>query len=157
MSNVTPLRGAVYAEEAYAQGKMLDNSSWRLPRNITPSDFDCVFDNRGRMVLAEFSSSCSEWELLSLGQRMAYMSAIAGTYHLAALCKHSVPKMRQINTRDDVDSFQIMFDVAGDFYVLPTIEGKHWPLLIDRWFKSPSSAITGLMRKNEIQKLPGGR
>lgn len=153
MSAVTPIRGAVYAEDAYAQGKMLDNSSWSLPRSITPSDFDCIFDNGGCLVLAEFSSSCRLWAELSRGQRLAYMSAISGTSHLAALCKHSVPKTRQINTRNDVDSFQAMFAVAGDFFAIQPIAGKHWPALIDRWFCSPSDAITGLMRKNDISKI----
>jgi hypothetical protein len=153
MSNVTPLRGAVHSAEAYAQGKMLDNSSWQLPRSITPSDFDCVFDNAGRMVLAEFSSSCGEWKELSRGQRMAYMSAIAGTHHLAALCQHSVPKIRQINTRDDVDRFQVMLHIAGDFLVSPCFSGKTWPDLIGQWFNSPSGVIARLLKKEQTKRL----
>lgn len=153
MSNVTALRGAIHTEAAYAQGKMLDNSSWNLPRKITPSDFDCVFDNGGRLVLAEFSSSCSEWGELKYGQRLAYESAIKGTHNLAALCKHGVPPDRQINTRNDVDSFQVMFCVAGDLVLSPLFDGNRWGRFIESWFSSPYRVVAGLIEARRLQDI----
>jgi len=54
-------RGEIIAEQAYAQGKMLDHSGWTgfLPRNITPSDIDMVIANGQSMMLIEWSSRSS--------------------------------------------------------------------------------------------------
>lgn len=141
-------RGAVYAEQAYAQGKMLDHSAWQLPRKITPSDFDCVFDNAGRIVFAEFSSSKEDWRQIDFGQRKAYISAIQRAPHVAALCKHSVPGNMLINSRDDVERFQIMFGKGEGVFTTEVCSGDRWPRLIEAWFASPDSVTRSLCKLN---------
>src|SRR5947209_16365863 len=92
--------GSIRSEEAYALGKMLDNSSWwrdepKLPRGSTPSDTDypmipLVFDAKGRMLLCELSWDKSEWRELSTGMQWSYKSFINYTWQFAALCRHNV-------------------------------------------------------------------
>ena len=113
-------RGSIRSEEAYALGKMLDNSSWwtdepKLPRKITPSDMDLpqiplVFDNNGQILLCELSMVRTQWQEMSSGQRWIFESVLNHANHFAVLCSHNVkPEMgRRINTRYDIQSFQVM-------------------------------------------------
>src|SRR5687768_15001960 len=101
-------RGAIYNEQAYAQGKMLDHSEWKLlPRKITPSDIDMCFDNRGWLLLCELSSKTPNWSDIPKGQFWLYKSMTAKSRTIAALLKHNV-KDRQIDTLNDIQSFQVM-------------------------------------------------
>ena len=136
--------GAIYSEQAYALGKMLDNSSWqqgqKLRDGITPSDFDLVFDNMGAMLFCELSSNCDQWRLLEKGQRWAYQSAIKNNRpHCAVICRHNVKlaDLRQIDTRRDIVAFQVMaYDLAA-FRISCVIEGnEHWQAFVLAWFQN---------------------
>ena len=114
-------RGNILVEEAYAQGKMLNHAAWckgewKMPRNITPSDIDFAIDNDGKVLFCELNSSESEWAKLGLGQRLLYRNLIFNSAHLSVLCKHSVPKTKKINTRHDVESFQVLVYSTGNKY-----------------------------------------
>lgn len=139
-------QGAIYAEEAYAQGKMLDNSSWYgvLPRGITPSDIDAVFDNSGAFVLSEWSSSKTVWAGLETGQRLAYENLIKKTSNVAAVCKHSVPIDRQIDTRHDCDWFQVMWWDGSKLCFSIVFEGSRWSAFVESWFKEPMDVVRHL-------------
>lgn len=127
-------RGSIFVEDAYAQGKMLDHSGWdgALTRAITPSDIDMAFDASGKIIFVELSSSCVEWRQIDTGQRLLYERAITGTLHCACLCKHAVPISQQINSRNDVMSFQIMIWNQGPIYS-PIVSGNKWAGFVERW------------------------
>jgi hypothetical protein len=135
-------RGAIFAEEAYAQGKMLENSSWNsvLPRGITPSDTDMVFDNLGAIIHGELSSAVKEWTALARGQRWTYQSKIKhNACHCAVLAHHNVkPEYGcKIDTLRDILTFQVMVFFWCDFRVSRIIEGAHWQKFVTSWFRNP--------------------
>lgn len=132
--------GKVYCELAYAQGKMLDNSGWAavLPRGITPSDIDFVFDNNGSIIYGELSSSCILWEELATGQRRLYWSLIRGTRHIAVLCRHVVAQDTQIDTRSDVIGFSVMYDCDGKMATQTYRGNSVWQNMVKRWFVNPN-------------------
>ena len=130
-------RGAVYCEQAYAQGKMLDNSEWNgLPRKITPSDLDLCFDNNGWLLLCELSSESTEWQMLQRGQRMLYESFVRRGQMAAALLKHSVPQSRQIRTCSDIEHFQVMF-FRERITCGPVWPGHLWGRFVQKWYDNP--------------------
>lgn len=141
--NLPLKRGEVFAEEAYALGKMLDHSSWqqgeKIVRLITPSDIDAVWDNIGMVIFAEFSSHASEWAQIKKGQRWMYESALKNGAHCAVLCRHNVHPEdgKKINSKLDVVSFQPMFwdhsPVIGDLQ----IGNDRWQAFVRLWFKDP--------------------
>lgn len=130
------MRGGIHSEEAYALGKMLDHSAWSdLPRKITPSDLDMAFDNDGKIIFGELSSSECEWQRLSRGQRLLYENAIKNSPHCAVLCKHAVSLAdgRPIDTRGDITSFQVMLYDYG-LVICPVFDGNdRWQKFILRW------------------------
>ena len=131
------MAGEIYSELAYAQGKMLDASGWSgfLPRRITPSDVDHVFDDWGAMLFAEFSSQHKKWSELDDGQVWMYQNLVKGSNNaIAALCKHSVPTTRQINTKNDVDSFHVMSAVNGMIKTSCVYDGARWPGFVLSWY-----------------------
>lgn len=132
--------GKILYEEAYAQGKMLDHSSWKLPRGCTPSDVDMYFDNDGRLILAELSSKYTRWTDLDVGQWRGYRALIHSTEHVAILLKHAVPKSRKINTRNDIQHYQLMMWRDG-FYTSNVYSGSSWPQFVELWFEKPDQAI----------------
>lgn len=145
------VRGAIRNEDAYALGKMLDNSAWlgRLPRSITPSDMDLVFDNGGRIIFAELSRSQCEWKTLEWGQRLLYENAIKNSLHCAVLCKHSVNpnERRLINTFVDITSFQLMIHDCR-FVFSRVIEGNsYWQKYVFDWFDDPIKVRQQLISK----------
>lgn len=115
---------------------MLDNSAWYLPRGITPSDIDWCIDNTGEILVGEFSSSCELWEQVSSGQRKLYRAMVINGA-VAALCRHEVPTDRQINTRDDVKSFQVMFGRDGTVGCSILYDGRRWVRFVEEWFRDP--------------------
>jgi hypothetical protein len=138
----------VRSEEAYALGKMLDNSSWqhpragdvRLARNITPSDIDLCLDNNGMILACELSRSASKWQQLLPGQRILYQSLVYRSAHIAVLCHHSVApeEGRKIDTRYDIDSFQIMMADDWKITIIPVINGNfYWRKFVEMWFTDP--------------------
>ena len=148
-------RGRIFAEEAYALGKMLDHSGWQnLPRKITPSDFDMIFDNDGAILFCELSSSSSEWKKLSAGQRWAYQSAIRYRVRwfpcLAVLCRHNLnPETgRKIDTMNDVIAFQVMLH-DFDFRVSRLIKGnEHWQKFVTAWFSNSSGLFGEILQRS---------
>ena len=139
---MTDQRGWIFAEDAYAQGKMLDHTGWRslLPRRITPSDIDVAFDNNAQVIFTELSRFHSDWRALKPGQRMLYENVIKGGAHCACLVKHSVPDAVQINTRSDVETFHVMIWDYGLVYssIFP---GKHWAKFVLDWFTGENGAL----------------
>ena len=138
--------GAIHSLEAYAQGKMLDHSGWYgiLPRGITPSDIDTVFDNKGDILFCELSRHHPIWSDLSRGQLMLYFNAIGPvSKHFAVLLKHSVDG-RQIDTMKDVDSFHVMIRKGQDILFWPdreqTASGDRWRKFAPSWFKDVCAA-----------------
>ena len=138
--------GAIHSLEAYAQGKMLDHSGWYgiLPRGITPSDIDAVFDNGGDILFCELSSQHATWGDLSRGQLLTYFNTIGPvSRHFAVLLKHSVSG-RQIDTLNDIDSFHIMIRKDRDILFWPDQEnsasGERWNRFAKFWFKSAPAA-----------------
>jgi hypothetical protein len=133
------MRGQIYCPEAYARGKMLNHGDWAsiLPRSITPSDIDAVFDNNGKLLFVEFSSRFSEWDRIPAGQRRLYQS-LCRLGARAVLCKHRIPPLGvEINTLHDVEAFQIMRrnEVGGVEY------SRVWPgvgfkALVERHFRN---------------------
>jgi hypothetical protein len=130
-------RGAIYNEQAYAQGKMLDHVSWNgiLPRCITPSDIDMAFDNNGWILSCELSSKSTDWGQLSKGQLLFYKAFTAKSRTMAALLKHNVPKDRKIDTLADIESFQVM--LAGG-KITEVFNSTHWKRFVESFFESPS-------------------
>ena len=130
-------RGDIFSTPAYAQGKMLDHSGWKLPRNITPSDVDMVIDNDGSIIYGELSSWCSHWAGIKEGQRRLYQNAIRDGKHCAVLCRHSVKpeERRQIDTCYDIESFEAMFWDFGPVCsgVLDGNDGWQW--FVRKWIE----------------------
>lgn len=142
-------RGGIRNEDAYARGKMLDHSGWqkgeiRLPRLITPSDVDMVFDNDTWLLLCEVSSEYASWRDLQArakGQIRMYQALIGQTANCAVLCKHSVPLIpyRPIDTRNDIDKFEVMlWDVMPGIVFTETFcTNKRWQDFVFSWFQNP--------------------
>lgn len=119
-------RGAIFAPEAYARGKMLESDDWHglLPRNITPSDIDAVVtdsafpfgenlmivDNDKKILLMEFSTHTCLWSELKYGQRLAYANLVrVGKGAIMGVCALVSPEYgKAINTVKDIVSFQVM-------------------------------------------------
>jgi hypothetical protein len=157
-------RGAIFAEEAYALGKMLDHSCWSkqgeqscwqkdsmpLPRLITPSDLDSVFsrlvephavptvfDDNGCMIFAELSTNADDWRFLSTGQYRLYRGLLEGP-HCAVLCRHGIrpEQKKKICTRHDIISFQPMVWDHGAV-IGATSHGRVWEDFVFKWFEDP--------------------
>ena len=133
------LRGSIFVEEAYALGKMLDHSTWQLPRCITPSDVDMGFDNNGAVLFCEMSSSCSSWAEVKRGQRLFYQNSIRERAHCAALCKHSVDitDNRRINSQLDVESFDLMLWDHGPVCCGVIVGNNLWQRFVQHWYIDP--------------------
>jgi hypothetical protein len=131
--------GSVILQEAFALSKMHDSSGWNgiLRNKIIPSDVDLFFDNDGKIIFADFSNNCDNWDQLDRklkGQRWGYESMIRWGPHCAVLCKHSVaPEMgRKIDTLRDVERFQVM---VWDFepVLSPVYDGTRWQGFVRLW------------------------
>ncbi len=136
--------GSIHSQEAYALGKILDNSSWSLPRGITPSDIDLVFDNDGDMLACELSRETCLWTGLSVGQRLVYERFVMNGFarNLAAVCKHNVaPDFgRKIDSRNDIVRFQLMVLYNGR---LEASEVRHdWPHFVENEFYGSRKAFS---------------
>ena len=128
-------RGSVRHAARYKQG--YDHSGWAsvLPRKITPSDIDVVFDNllNGRQLFCEFTSREALWTEKAHGQRVMYQQVLRTTNYSSAsvLCFHSVPSNMPIDSLKDVNSFHVMRCVDGKIIYMPgdqrTFDGSLWP------------------------------
>lgn len=105
--------GKIHNLELYAKAKLLDFSGWKgkLPRNITPSDIDMVFDTGKKLLFCELKSWKCGWGDLSIGQRILYdhMLQTSRGKMMVAICYHSLPEGRQIDTTTDILEFQFAF------------------------------------------------
>lgn len=123
--------GKILCEEAYAQGKMVNSEAWSdlLPRGITPSDADLIFDSNGKILMTELSRTKRRWRDIARGQFILYQNFImAGRGDIvAALAKHSVHG-RAICSVSDIDSFQVMFLHQGmsSPALTSVIDGDRW-------------------------------
>lgn len=152
-------RGAVYNDGRYRQG--YDHTPWIdiLPRNITPSDIDAVFDNmlHQRSLFCDFSSEVCLWKDKNLGQRLVYQQQVLGSQykHCSILCYHEVPIGTDINSALDVKSFHVMKRSQSRVVFLPDHErcydGELWLSFVqsfygqvgqwDKWWNS--DGLTG--------------
>tara|TARA_R110000803_G_scaffold208635_1_gene277432 strand:- start:233 stop:703 length:471 start_codon:yes stop_codon:yes gene_type:complete len=143
------MKGSILVSQAYAQGKMLDNSKWGsvLPRGITPSDCDMqMYDNNGNILLVEFSSQNVSWSELSKGQRWGYESMVklganSDSVCLAILCKHRISTDQQICTHDAVDWFSVMLPAksGGVVTTYKPLSGDRWPKFVVSFFEDPKA------------------
>lgn len=144
MKNDNSNRGSILAEQAYALGKMLNHEEWHtLPRNITPSDIDMVFDNNGMFLLCELKQNTADWQQLkknSYGQWLLYSNLVLNGQgkHLAACVQHVRPEQgKAINTMTDVIAFQVMACHKGRIVysaVIPTRKGEHWRRFVECFY-----------------------
>ena len=145
-------RGAIYAERAYIQSKMLDHSKLRraLVRNITPSDLDAVIvpvggeievlenvpyiDAAGNFIFMELTRGAPEWHFLKKGQRLGYENLVRQTQgSIAVLCHHDVPSFRKIDTLNDITSFQLMVWHYGPKCSEVFVGQPKWEKFITDW------------------------
>lgn len=136
--------GRILCEEAYAQGKMLDSSEWNgvLARGITPSDIDFYVESSGCFLFAEFSRDSSTLESLPRGQELAYTRlSRRPTGDAVAVCKHSVPFTRAINTKADVEACTVYF--ASGSKSVPLCNAQ-WQHLVVKWASNPAEAVKWL-------------
>lgn len=145
MKGFTP--GGIRSPEAYAQGKMLDHSSWygELARGITPSDIDAVVESYGQFIFMEFSRECESLADLKKGQRMMLraLSRLPGN-HCVAVVRHAVfSHSKQINTATDVETAYVYFDMGQQVAVLDRDE---WVTFVTQFTHFPNRAIEECLR-----------
>ena len=135
------MRGAILVEQAYAQGKMLDHTSWRLVRGISPSDIDFVIESGGNFGFVEFSKNFKSIEQLNHGQKLLYERLISRMRKsdFVGLAYHNVPEERSIDTCRDVISAEI-YTQLGNF----SVNQEQWEVFITTWTESPVYGINHL-------------
>ncbi len=147
------LPGSIFYPKAYDAAKRLDHSSWqkgddRLPRRVTASDIDVTFtpisgaftfDNQGKIIYCELTRYFANWNNVSRGQRWLYESCIRDGAHCAVICKHSVSpeEDRPIDTRHDIEAFQIMIYDCGFVSCQPYQGNENWQRFVRQWFSDP--------------------
>ena len=150
--------GRIYCEQAYAQGKMLDSSGWDgfLPRGITPSDIDHVFDNNGQMIFMEVTSRFATWEELeseNLGQWLLYRNLILSCRRpsVAVLWLHDTPHNLQIDTLRGCVSFSVLSLCRGDLHRTTPLSGDRWPDFVWAWFTKTRQVLLYLRDGQQCQ------
>ena len=130
MAQAMERRGTVKYRDRFAQ--QVEHDGWCdiLPRNITPSYIDVVFDNMrlARVLFCEFSSAVSLWGGKPGGQRYLYQQLLKTNNYKngCVLCRHDVPVERNVNSFKDVVSFHVMRASAGLVYFMPS-ETEYFP------------------------------
>lgn len=139
--------GAIMCREAYAQGKMLDHSSWNLARGVTPSDIDMVVESHGCFLWAELTRNGCDWGSLSTGQRMLYdsLAKIPGN-HAVCLARHSVPRGELVNTYSDIEAAAVRWACGTKALIL---DGEQWKVLVTEWVPRPHQVIGWLNKHHE--------
>ena len=123
-------RGEVRYPERFAQ--QVEHAGWNgvLPRKITPSDIDVVFDNMlmARTLFCEFSSAVSLWGCKPSGQRYLYQQLLKTNNYRngSVLCYHKTPVEKNVNSFADVISFHVMRANSGVIYFMPS-EAESFP------------------------------
>lgn len=130
-------RGDIYNYDLYLQSKTLDHSEWRLPRCITPSDIDMVFDNAGKILFCDLKNHHCTWDDLSVGQRKLYEAIVrngAGT-QFVALLHHSAPATQKfIRTVSDIEEFQLIYWKDNEIKVSQMFPGSYWRVYVEEIF-----------------------
>lgn len=117
-------RGEVRHRARFAQ--QIEHDGWfgALPRKISPSDIDVVFDNMlmARTLFCEFSSAVSVWSGKEIGQQYLYQQLLKTNNYKngSVLCRHNIPVERNVNSLNDVVSFHVMRAKAGVVYFMPS-------------------------------------
>lgn len=129
-------RGAVRNQETYRQG--YDHTEWQfLPRKITPSDIDVVFDNqlRARHLFCEYTR-LRLWDEKPWGQKLLYQQLLnTNNYgNACVLCCHNVPPSRDIRSMSDVLSFHVMRNFCQRVECLPIYDGDLWPEFVKAFY-----------------------
>lgn len=149
-------KGRIIVEAAYAQGKMLQSSSWHnvLARGITPSDIDFVVESEGCFLLAEFSRDTHCLEGLKRGQELLYRRLWHHTATMpwvVAICQHNVPIEQQIDTKRDVDACTVYFSSNK----LLCLNNAGWVELIKGWAYNPHQTLQRLNEESDLITLIG--
>ena len=115
---------------------ILDHSKWVLPRRIFPSDIDMIFDNSGKKILfCELKSYPCTWDKLSIGQRRLCESLVRlgneNTQTYVALAYHRIPKDRDVDTANDIISFQVAYLKDNQIQITPNLPGKGWVKFVE--------------------------
>ena len=146
--------GVIRIEEAYAQGKMLNNAKWKgfLPRGSTPSDIDMVFQDmqHQRILFCELSRRQRYWRDVTHAQRHVYIGAITSGQgkSLAVLLNHNVPASRQIDTYSDIVTFQIMSFAALLGYTTSSLfNGSDWPNFVKSFYSGSERNLLSRLKK----------
>ncbi len=159
-------RGEIYDIVAYAQGKLVDCSGWAdrgkygnavLPRKITPSDIDVIFnpgtfmfDNAGNVLLAELSTQTDIWSKLaktSFGQYLSAQSLVkAGRGKIASvLAFHKTPKKELIDLREAIESFSVMYYTDPTYACTKPFAGNEaWQRFVLKWFDDAEALIASI-------------
>ncbi len=154
-------RGDIHCPEAYAQGKMINNHGWLdakkygnlvLPRKITPSDVDVVFnpgmtifDNAGHVLCVEFSKDTAIWSRVKKGQYLCAQSLVkAGAGKIAAaLAYHQTPIKERIDSRERVLSFSVMYFTPPTYACTDVFEGnERWQRFVLAWFENAEQLLS---------------
>ena len=140
------MRGAILVEQAYAQGKMLDHTSWRLVRGISPSDIDFVIESGGNFGFVEFSKHFKSIEQLNHGQKLLYERLISRIHKsdFVGLAYHNVPEERSIDTCRDVISAEI-YTQRGNF----SLNQEQWEEFIATWPDNPACGINHILPRGK--------
>jgi hypothetical protein len=150
MNGLTP--GGIRCPEAYAQGKMLDHSSWYglMARKITPSDIDMVVESYGCFLFCELSRDADSMATLSRGQRimLSALSRLNGTHCVAILTHGLLSHSKPIDTATDIRSACVYFDAGTKRAIL---DGDGWIRFAAHWTFDPAGAVSKCLRLEELQ------
>ena len=133
-------KGSIIAEQAYAQGKMIDHSSWGFASNRTFSDVDAVFDNKGQLIYVEFARSDYplSWDNISTGQRWLYKSMLENKKgSVAVLACHNVPSNQKIDSKTDITHASV---VSCKFTAEISLDSTQYVQFVNLWDQSPKEA-----------------
>jgi len=139
--------GAIICREAYAQGKMLDHSGWRLARGVTPSDIDFVVESYGCFLWAELTKNGCDFASLKTGQRIMYesLTKIPGN-HVVCVARHSVPSGEQVDTYQDIEAAAVRWACGAKSLML---DADQWRVLVTEWVPRPHQVIGWLDKHHE--------
>jgi len=149
--------GRILSEAAYAQGKMLDHSGWKLARKITPMDIDMVVESNGCFLCVELKKGGAHYKTLSIGQRRAFKALLAQSdNNLLVLAGHEVGSDRAIDTLHDISSIYVRHGRWGEYsnqdrtQVFP-----RWTWLVEGWASNPHRILALLEQYGTHNVLAG--
>lgn len=133
--------GGIQCPDLYARAKMLNNTGWlnKLPRGITPSDIDLVFENKGRTLLVELSPTIRDWKFVAAGQRGVYETQVLQQRGACAsvIARHETEYDKYIDTLRDIKDWELMYwdsDRSAPAYRVYGPEDGTWEEFVLWWF-----------------------